>query len=35
MMEMELLEAIGCIDVNLLLEAEKVSDNKSPKKDNA
>lgn len=28
----ELLEAIGCIDTKLLLEAEKVADNKLPKK---
>lgn len=31
----ELLEAIGCIDTNVLQEAEKVSDYKLPKKDNA
>ena len=30
----ELLEAIGCIDTNLLQEAEKVLDYKLPKKDN-
>ena len=31
----ELLEAIGCIDTKLLLEAEKVSDEELSEKDNA